>query len=107
LTGISFFGRVSGEEGGIMARLSTGRHTSAIKEARQSIKRRSANRALKQKAKVELKKLKAAISKKDKEAEKILTTAQSVLDKLAKKKIYHKNKTNRIKSRVTSLLKNL
>ncbi|MFH1958046.1 MAG: 30S ribosomal protein S20 [bacterium] len=89
-----------------MARLKTGRHTSSIKEARKSVKRRVINRALKRNAKSELKKFKAAILKKDKEAEKILNTAQGILDKLAKKKIYHRNKANRIKSRMASLLKN-
>lgn len=88
-----------------MAKLVTGRHTSVIKEARKSIKRRTSNRILVRKLKKEIKSFKAAILKKDKDAEKFLKTVHSVLDKLAKKKIYHSNKVSRMKSRLASFAK--
>jgi small subunit ribosomal protein S20 len=70
---------------------------SAKKKLRQDIKREKANKSLKLK-------LKAAIkdAKKTKTAEKI-KDAVKIVDKIAGKKIIHKNKAARIKSRLSKL----
>ncbi|MDO9513909.1 MAG: 30S ribosomal protein S20 [Elusimicrobiota bacterium] len=88
-----------------MAKLKTGRHTSAMKEARQNRKKRAANRKIKTALKTEIKQYKAAISEKGgKPAEKI-ANIQGILDKMAKKKIFHGNKADRLKSRLCALSK--
>ncbi|PIU18238.1 MAG: 30S ribosomal protein S20 [Elusimicrobia bacterium CG08_land_8_20_14_0_20_44_26] len=86
-----------------MAKLKTGRHTGAMKEARKNIKRRKANRELKEKVKKEIKKFKKAISAKDSSAGKILSSVQGLLDRAGKRKVFHKNKANRLKSRMSVL----
>ena len=88
-----------------MAKLPTGRHTSSIKEARQNRKKRAANRKMKQVLKEGVKKYKSAIESKDKNAGKTLSEVQSMMDKMAKKNIYHGNKANRLKSRLSALSK--
>lgn len=51
------------------------------------------------------KKIKAALKKaRQKPTKKILAEAASVLDRAAKKKVIHKNKAARLKSRLTKLL---
>ncbi|MEA2081883.1 MAG: 30S ribosomal protein S20 [Elusimicrobiota bacterium] len=88
-----------------MAKLKTGRHTSAIKEARQNRKIRTANRKIKTTLKTEIKKYKSAISAKTGESTKNLAGIQSTLDKMAKKKIFARGKSNRLKSRLSALSK--
>ena len=85
-----------------MAKLKTGRHTSSLKEARENVKRRKANRKIKDSVKKEIKKLKAAISAKDSSAGKIGSAVQSLLDRAAKRKVFHRNKANRLKSRLSA-----
>ena len=77
-----------------------------MKEARKNIRRREQNRTLKRKIKSEIKNLKKAVAEKSPDASKIYREVQSLLDKAAKKNIYHKNKSNRIKSRLSDLVKN-
>ncbi|MBA3066793.1 30S ribosomal protein S20 [bacterium] len=88
-----------------MAKLKTGRHTSAIKEARQNRKKRAANRKIKMSLKTDIKQYKIAISAKDATAAKKLSGIQGILDKMDKKKIFHGNKSNRLKSRLAALSK--
>ncbi len=56
------FLRILVKTGGEMAKLKTGRHTSALKEAKKSKKRRAANRAMKEKVKKQINLLKKAVS---------------------------------------------
>ncbi|MCD6413236.1 MAG: 30S ribosomal protein S20 [Elusimicrobia bacterium] len=87
-----------------MAKLKTGRHTGALKEARKNRKRRLVNRQMKDAAKKQIKALEKAISEKSGDVAKLLNSTQSILDKLAKKNIYHKNKISRMKSQISSKL---
>jgi len=90
-----------------MAKTKTGRHTSAMKEARKNVRRKEQNRVLKRKVKSEIKKLKKAVAEKSPDVSKIYSEVQSLLDKAAKKNVYHKNKSSRIKSRLSDLIKNI
>jgi len=91
--------------GGKMAKLKTGRHTSAIKEARQNRKKRAANRKMKAALKTEIKEYKAAISAKDGKSTEKIAGIQGILDKMAKKKIFARGRSNRLKSRLSALSK--
>ncbi|OQA91834.1 MAG: 30S ribosomal protein S20 [Elusimicrobia bacterium ADurb.Bin231] len=84
-------------------KLKTGRHTSALKEARKNQKRRIFNRAVKSNIKTAIKKLNIALTNKD--SEKINTLfrqVSSILDKAAKRKIIHKNTAARKISRLST-----
>ena len=77
-----------------MAKLKTGRHTSALKAQRQSEKRNSANTGLKKAVRLaskEVAKLKTAES---------VSKASSALDKAAKKGVIHWKAAGRKKSRL-------
>ncbi|MCS7231068.1 MAG: 30S ribosomal protein S20 [Elusimicrobiota bacterium] len=91
-----------------MAKLKTGRHTSALKELRKSLKRRARNLALKNKIK-ETKKLflKAISEKKIEEAKKLLQQFYKLVDKAAKTHYFHKNKSSRLKSNLAKKLNQL
>ncbi len=81
---------------------------SAIKAARQNIRRRVTNlKALEiiRKTAKTVKKFAAAGNKSD--AQKALTSAFAALDKAAKKNIIHKNNANRHKSRLSKLVAKL
>lgn len=84
-----------------MAKLKTGRHTSAIKAQRQAERRTVRNRTQKKKAR-ELTKdfLSAVSSKKGDEAKKLLRTACSAWDKAAAKGAIHRQTAARHKSRL-------
>lgn len=85
-----------------MAKLKTGRHTSALKEARKSKKRQQKNISVKSKIKTVIKKVIAACESKNFEAAKsALNEAFSVIDKAAKKKIIHKNTAARRKAKIS------
>jgi len=88
-----------------MAKLKTGRHTSAIKEARQNRKKRAANRRIKTTLKTAIKAYKTSISAKDGKSAKNIAGIQGILDKMSKKKVFHSNKSNRLKSRLSALSK--
>ncbi len=84
-------------------KLKTGRHTSALKEARKNQKRRIFNRTVKSNIKTAIKKLNIALTNKD--SEKINTLfrqVSSILDKAAKRKIIHKNTASRKISRLST-----
>lgn len=85
-----------------MAKLKTGRHTSAIKEARKAKTRYQRNTAIKSKIKTLIKKVQAACETKDFEAaKKALNEAFASIDKAVKKKIIHKNTAARKKARIS------
>ena len=74
---------------------------SAKKALRKSRKRYEENRRFKARLKRWIKKLQLLVADAQKEyAEKTFPMVQKLLDKAAKKHIYHKNKVNRIKSRL-------
>jgi len=72
---------------------------SAIKRTRQSEKRRLHNKYYAKTTRTAIKKLKAITNKA--EALKLLPEVISMIDKLAKRNIIHKNKAARLKSKLT------
>jgi len=86
-------------------KLKTGRHTSALKEARKNQKRQIVNRAVKSRIKTVTKKFEAALAEKNVEkAGQLLRDISSVLDKAAKRNIIHKKNASRKISRLMSKL---
>ena len=81
-----------------MAKLKTGRHTSALKAQRQSVKRNSRNKGLKKTIHLAAKKVLASKNAAD------LKKVSSALDKAAKKGVIHKKAAARKKSRLTKLV---
>jgi len=78
----------------------------AKKDLRQNKKRRQKNLEVKHSMKAAIKKLKKAVGSKDASTrEKALTEVYKILDKAATKKIIHRNKAARRKSRFSKLLK--
>ena len=78
----------------------------AKKDLRQNKKRRQNNLQVIQSIKGAIKKLKKAIDAKDTSAsQKALTDVYKTLDKAVNKKIIHRNKAARKKSRLSKLLK--
>jgi small subunit ribosomal protein S20 len=80
-------------------------HKSAEKRIRQIKARRLRNRLQKSVTKSTLKKLRA--SKTQEEALATLPKVYSLVDKLAKRNIFHKNKAANIKSKLTKFVNNL
>ena len=81
-----------------MAKLKTGRHTGALKAARQAEKKASHNRGLRKNFRAAVK---AVVTAKDKtSALKELCAASSSLDKAAKKGVIHWKTAARKKSRL-------
>ncbi|MFH1282727.1 MAG: 30S ribosomal protein S20 [bacterium] len=73
-----------------MAKLKTGRHTSALKENRKTQKRTEANKIVKSNMNTLAKKVEQACAKKDAEsAKQLLKEAFSAWDKAAKANIVH------------------
>ena len=86
-----------------MAKLKTGRHTSAIKAARQAHRRLIRNRAIRKYNKETARAVLGAVEKKDAAAaQKSLSAAASALDKAAKKGTIHWKTAARRKSRLAS-----
>jgi len=86
-------------------KLKTGRHTSALKEARKNQKRQIVNRAVKSRIKTAVKKYEAALSEKNIEkAEISMREISSILDKSAKKNIVRRKTASRKISRLMSKL---
>ena len=84
------------------------RHASALKQGRQSIKRRARNRQNLSQLKTQVKKLRAAISGGDaKAAESLLPATVGQIDKAAKKGVIHDNAAARYKSRLTRKVSSL
>ncbi|MCM8824383.1 MAG: 30S ribosomal protein S20 [Candidatus Omnitrophica bacterium] len=78
---------------------------SAKEELRKSQKRRKRNLLVKKEIKKAIKSFKKAVESNDWEsAKKLLNTGYKVLDKASSKKIIHKNKANRQKSRLAKIL---
>lgn len=78
----------------------------ARKRARQSETRRQHNVSLRSSLRTALKKVGKAIDAGDKSAaEKIFVSQQSVIDRIADKKIIHKNAASRNKSRLVARIK--
>ena len=83
-------------------------HKSAMKRARQSLRRKAFHNKIKGRLRALEKTLRAEILKKDKEkAKKELSTLLQELDKAHSKGLYHKNKSARKKSRLTHLFQTL
>ena len=72
---------------------------SAKKALRRDRRRATINKRIKEKIKEVLKRVRKSPTKKN------LQEASSVLDKAAKKKVIHKNKASRLKSRLAKLKK--
>ena len=89
-----------------MAKLKTGRHTSAIKAWRKSEKLASRNRGIKARIHETSREFGALAAKKDMEnAQKILPKAYSQLDKAAKNGTLHWKAAARRKSRLAARIK--
>ncbi len=84
-------------------RLASGR-----KRARQNVKLNSANTSLRSKYRTAIKNVEKAVAAGDKtKATELFAKAQSVLDTIADKGIFHKNKAARDKSRIAAKVKTL
>ncbi|MBN2363157.1 30S ribosomal protein S20 [candidate division WOR-3 bacterium] len=79
------------------------RHASQKKRIRQNEKSNLRNRAMKSQVKTVSKKIKTSKEIKEKEAN--LSKAYSLIDKSAKKNVYHKNKAARLKSKMAKAAK--
>lgn len=88
-----------------MAKLKTGRHTSALKEKRKAIKRNVRNTTVESKIRGLVKKVESAVAKKDaKLAAELLKTTFSAWDKAAKTKVIHANASSNQKARLSKLV---
>jgi small subunit ribosomal protein S20 len=84
-------------------RLASGR-----KRARQDVKLNSANTSLRSKYRTAVKNVEKAVASGDKaKATELFAKAQSVIDTVADKQIFHKNKAARDKSRLAARVKTL
>jgi small subunit ribosomal protein S20 len=91
-----------------MAKLKTGRHTSAIKQSRKSKRAELRNQSVKSKIKTLVKKVEEAVSKKDKKlAQELLNIAFSEWDKAAKRNVIHSNAASNQKARLSRLVGSL
>ena len=78
------------------------RHPSAVRQHRRSLRRNAVTGKSKSALRTQVKKLREAIEKKDKDtAEKILPQTVSLIDKSVKKGAIHENKGARYKSRLS------
>lgn len=83
-------------------------HKSALKRHRQSLKARERNKAVKTRVKNATKAVRAAVELKDSDnASKALSTAYSVIDKAAKKKVIHWRAAARKLSRLSRAVNNM
>ncbi len=85
-------------------------HKSSVKRAKQTITKTIRNKTRESEVKTAVKKIKAAITKNDKEtASKLLSSVQGLIDKLSKTGIIKKQsaarKNSRLMSQVSSLIK--
>ncbi|MCB4790509.1 MAG: 30S ribosomal protein S20 [Elusimicrobia bacterium] len=91
-----------------MAKLKTGRHTSAIKAFRQSQRKQEHNRMISTKIHTLIKKVEDAVSKKDKDtAGKLLKEVFSQWDKAARKNVIHSNTAANQKARISKLVSSI
>lgn len=80
-------------------------HASAKKRARQDAKKRIANRYYKKSARTAIAKLREIEDQE--EARKFFPKVTSMIDKLAKKNLWHKNKAANVKSKLNKHIKAL
>ena len=90
------------------AKKKTVRSASGLKRARQDVKLNAANTALRSKFRTVIKNVQKAVVIGDKlKATDLFKTAQAVIDSVADKGIFHKNKAARHKSRLSAKIKAL
>lgn len=90
------------------AKKKTVRLASGRKRARQDVKLNAANTALRSKFRTVIKNVQKAVVAGDKtKAAELFKTAQTVIDSVADKGIFHKNKAARHKSRLTIAIRKL
>lgn len=88
------------------AKKKTARSASGLKRARQDIKLNAANTALRSRFRTVIKNVQKAVDAGDKaKAVELFKTAQPVIDSVADKKLFHKNKAARHKSRLSAKVK--
>ena len=81
------------------------RTKSALKANRQNIKRREHNREMRSRLRTALKAIRASLDDKDLDgAKKALSATVSIVDKMAKTGIIHRNTAGRYKSRLSARL---
>ncbi len=85
-----------------MAKLKTGRHTSALKANRQAIKHTESNIVIRSKINTIARKVEAAVASKDaKAAKSLLSEAFAAWDKAAKVGVVHERAASRKKARLS------
>ena len=90
------------------AKKKTVRTASGLKRARQDVKLNAANTALRSKFRTVIKNVQKAVVAGDKaKATALFQSAQSVIDAVADKGLFHKNKAARHKSRLSAKIKAL
>jgi len=90
------------------AKKKTVRIASGRKRARQDVKLNAANSALRSRFRTVIKNVQKAVSTGDKaRAAELFKTAESVIDSVADKGMFHKNKAARHKSRLSAKIKAL
>ena len=90
------------------AKKKTVRLASGLKRARQDVRLNATNTALRSKFRTVVKNVQKAVAAGDKaKASELFTTAQSVIDSVADKGMFHKNKAARHKSRLSAKVKAL
>ena len=90
------------------AKKKTVRLASGLKRARQDVKLNAANTALRSKFRTVIKNVQKAVLTGDKaKAAELFLSAQCVIDSVAEKGIFHKNKAARHKSRLSAKVKAL
>jgi small subunit ribosomal protein S20 len=88
------------------AKKKTVRLASGLKRARQDVKLNAANTALRSKFRTVVKNVQKAVASGDKtKAGELFKLAQSVIDSVADKRMFHKNKAARHKSRLAAKVK--
>ena len=90
------------------AKKKTVRIASGLKRARQDVKLRAANVALRSRFRTVIKNVQKAVDAGDRDkAIELFKTAQPVIDSVADKRLFHKNKAARHKSQLATRLKAL
>ncbi|MDR3157502.1 MAG: 30S ribosomal protein S20 [Zoogloeaceae bacterium] len=80
----------------------------ARKRARQTVKQRAHNTSLRSTLRTAIKRVRQAVASGDKAAaQSVFSQSMSVIDRIADKKIIHKNKAARHKSRLSAQIKAL
>ena len=90
------------------AKKKTVRLASGLKRARQDVVLNAANTALRSRFRTVVKNVQKAVTGGDKvKAAEVFKSAQSVIDSVADKGVFHKNKAGRLKSRLSAKVKAL